>query len=72
MTLELMDADVARQCADELISEYAEPGAKIFTTARWEEDRLSGWLPVTKATFNVLILIVNSAFAISILVEDED
>jgi hypothetical protein len=33
---------------------------------------LAGWNPVTKATFNVLILIISTDFAVSVLVEDED
>lgn len=68
----VMDADVAGRYANELIAEYAESEAKIFTNAHWDEDGLAGWHPVTKATFNVLILIMNTEFAVSILVEDED
>jgi hypothetical protein len=68
----VMDADVARRYASDLIAECAGPEAKIFTNASWEDDRLAGWNSVTKATFDVLILIVSTDFAVSVLVEDED
>jgi hypothetical protein len=68
----VMEADVARRYASDLIAEYAETEAKIFTNADWEDDGLAGWTPVTKATFGVLILIMNTHFAVSVLVEDED
>ena len=67
-----MDADVARRYARELLAECAGMEAKIFTNAHWEDDRLAEWHPVTKATFNVLILIMSADFAVSVLVEDED
>src|SRR5580693_8997060 len=68
----VMDADVARRYASDLVTEYAGTAAKIFTNAHWENGRLAGLNPVTKATFNVLILIIRTDFAVSVLVEDED
>jgi hypothetical protein len=68
----VMDADVARQYASDFLAEYAGTEAKIFTNARWEDDRLAGWNPATNATFNVLIVIMSTDFALSVLVEDED
>jgi hypothetical protein len=68
----VMDPDVARRYASDLLAECAGTEAKIFTNAHWEDDRLAGWNPVTKATFGVLILIMSTDFAVSVLVEDED
>lgn len=68
----VMDPDVARRYASGLIAECAAPGAKIFTNARWNNDSLDKWTSITNATFNVLILIVSSDLAVSVLVEDED
>jgi len=68
----VMDPDVARRYANDLPAECSGTEAKIFTNAHREDDRLAGWNPVTKATFDVLILIMSTDFAVSVLVEDED
>lgn len=70
--VKVMDADVAQRYARELIAECAETDAKIFTNARWEGEKLFGCNPVSEATFDVLILIINNDFAVSVLIEDED
>jgi len=67
-----MDADAAKAYAKEIVEEYAGPGANIFTNAQWDQDKLSGWSPVTTATFDVLVLITSGDFAVGVLVEDED
>ena len=68
----VMDAAVARQYASDFIAEYSGAESKIFTNAHWVDDKLAGWNPVTKATFDVLVVIMNTDFAVSVLVEDED
>ena len=68
----VMDTDIASRYASDLIAECTGTEAKIFTNARWEGETLVGWNPVTKATFNILILIMSTDVAVSVLVEDED
>jgi hypothetical protein len=68
----VMEPTVAQTHARAIIAECVSPESSFFTNAQWQGDRLSQWNPVSSATFNVLILIMNNGFAAGVLVEDED
>jgi len=69
---EVMGAETAQAYARAIITEYARPGSHIYTNAQWEDESLSTFTPVTPSTFNVVVLITNTDFAVSFLIEDED
>jgi hypothetical protein len=68
----LMERTVAQMHARVIIAECASSESSFFTNAHWQGDKVSQWNPVSSATFNVVILIMNAGSATSVLVEDED
>ena len=72
---ELMPRATARLYAEDFIREFAEDGCVIYSNADWKghhESFSSSWDPMTPATFDAGIVIVNFASAVCLWVEDED
>jgi hypothetical protein len=72
---EMMPKACAEAYAKELIDQFPREGARSFTNGEWDQyDQVSAfsYMPITKATFSAVVIVVHPKYAVCILVEDED
>lgn len=70
--LEMLPRDVAKTRAIAFMDQLGNFATEIYSNSDWDGEELSGWNPMTNATFDKGLLFISDTLAVCLWVEEED